>query len=119
MSQTLASIADTAQVVDGFIVMLFGSTYGLVLVPEIRLESWSISDCISVMNPYCVPFGPEVTEGADISLILTVGYLALAVLIVPMCYMNLDDNIFFQIISFVMLLSLSTLFIAQYLYLGI
>ena len=94
MSQALASIIDTAQVVDGFIVMIAGETYGMVVAPEWRgINSWSLVDCNRADNKYCVPFGRPGEPHMEIELVLTLGYVLLAIVIIPMGLMNLDENV--------------------------
>lgn len=114
MSQCIASIIDTAQVLDGFVVYLFGTTYGLEVLPVPQFRSWSHRECNRDANEYCSPF-----QDGDVSVILTVGYMALTLLVLPMGCMNLNENIAIQIVSFTMLGLLTTVFVINYCYIGL
>lgn len=115
-SQTAASIVSTAQSVDGLIVLMAGKTWAWE--PFYGSESWigrivewdPLRYCGNVgeKSSQCVPFSilPSGTAPA-IGIVLTAGYITTCALLAPLCRMNLDDNIKFQIGSFVVLVVLS------------
>jgi hypothetical protein len=115
MSQCLASIIETAQVMDGFVVYIFSSTYGVEFYPQFQFKQWKLSECQQATNPYCIPF----QDDATFSVILTAGYVLLTAIVLPMGCMNLDDNITIQIISFWMLVALTGVFIVNYITIGL
>jgi hypothetical protein len=74
-----------------------------------------LAGCNPKTNEYCIPF----QDDAEFSIILTAGYILLTAIVLPMGCMNLDDNITIQIISFVMLVVLTGIFILNYITIGL
>lgn len=109
LSQCVASIVSTAQVVDASIASLFGSTHAVQFggrenhpsVPSgasIWIDSWSPGDCDA--GDDCLPFqtllfGP---------IIITLGYVVTALLLGPLGLMDMKENVSTQLLSFVLLL---------------
>ena len=110
MSQLLASMVQTASVMDAFLVAASGHTSALAFDASsspsmVRAVTWSSAQCDRTTNPYCVPF----EGGGGAELFLTAGYGLLAALIAPLSLMNLDENISVQWVSFALLLSTSAI----------
>lgn len=90
LSLNLVSILETVQVMDWTLVGIFTCTYGLTLWPEVGFQS------------VCLPRGTPPT-GCDSpfgsSMVVGLGYAVVIVLIIPLGYWNLDDNIIIQVVS--------------------
>jgi hypothetical protein len=111
MSQCLASIIQVAQVMDGILVATLSKTYALD--PSYGVIEWTVETNCSPPPPsnhHCVPFG----ERESYVPILTLGYVILLVLIMPIGLMRLNENIAVQIVSFAMLVSLTLYFIVMF-----
>jgi hypothetical protein len=128
MAQICSSIVSNAQVMDGFVVFLspYSATYALQLSPTIEFLSWSppkemltiqpslsMQDVSNCHNLNVVPFRLEDGVVED-RVIISLGYVLLAVMLVPMSLMNLDENMFIQKISFYMMVILSVEFLYQF-----
>jgi len=115
MSQAVSAIVATAQVADQLLVFVFGRTYALALAPRYVLEWDEFScdaaicaprdeDCLAWAN-LCVPFGQsplDKLEGVELPIVFTLGYFLSLLAFAPLGTMALDDNIKFQIFSFVL-----------------
>jgi len=129
MAQTVSSIVANAQVVDSFIVFLnpYRTTYALEVFPHPHFISWSpplevIPAAAAAQHSReaaalchevnAVPFAD--LPGAEGRLLVSLGYVFLALLLVPMSNMNLDDNVIIQKVSFYMLVVLSIEFLVQF-----
>jgi hypothetical protein len=118
---------------DGFIVFMNPShtTYALQLRPTVGLVSWSppkkllesieharIDDSMvlsasgSCHNARVTPFddGPQ----SDSRILISAGYISLAIILIPMSLMNLEENITVQKVSFYILVLLSFEFMLQF-----
>jgi hypothetical protein len=102
--QCSAGIVQASQSLDSFIASyLLGSTYALQLYPSIKFLTWSeslcghggVHDTDTLQN--CVPFF------ADGPLIITLGYLIIVCLFLPLGLRNLKETMIVQLISFVFL----------------
>lgn len=135
MAQICSSIVSNAQVMDNFIVFLSpsSSVYALQVWPTIHWLSWtppedvlklaqaasqrggemSIHQAANCHLKNVVPFQLEDGVVED-RILISSGYVLLAVTLIPMSLMNLDENILIQKISFYMLLFLSLEFLAQF-----
>uniref|UniRef100_A0A0C3UDE5 Amino acid transporter transmembrane domain-containing protein n=1 Tax=Guillardia theta (strain CCMP2712) TaxID=905079 RepID=A0A0C3UDE5_GUITC len=124
MAQISSSIISNAQVMDSFIVFLNPrhTTYALQVWPTLDIISWSpplkailqppvtMEQSAACHQGKVIPFNDPEESRAIISL----GYLSLALILIPMSIMNLEENIFIQKISFYMLLLLSAEFLMQF-----
>lgn len=93
----MASIVDTAQVVDDFFANYVGETVALRLHPEpISIVHWNRSDCQTSEYGPCEPFNLE-DEG---SLLITTGYMISMISFFPLGLMDLKENTASQIFCF-------------------
>jgi hypothetical protein len=81
-------------------------------------QSWALTSCDTTDNQYCIPFQGKYDGAEGPTVVLTVGYLLLAALVLPQGNMNLDENIQFQIVSFIMLVVLTGVFLVNYWVIG-
>eukprot|EP00941_MAST-03F_sp_MAST-3F-sp1_P005141 g5141.t1 len=103
-SLNVASILDVAMVFDKLLAQATGSTIALEIWPNtMHLGLFGLQWIEKLYNP-----SDDTTMFA-----ITVGYLLVALLCLPMGFFNLDDNIVVQIISFIFLLLLMSEFIGQ------
>ncbi|KAF9101989.1 hypothetical protein BGX27_011238 [Mortierella sp. AM989] len=86
----IASIAICAQVFDNLLIQLFHKTCGIQVHPS------AVLICVSKQLPSSSPFSGV--------MIMTTGALVAMVLIVPLCLMNLSENIWIQVGSCVLIL---------------
>jgi amino acid permease len=105
MSQLISTIVETAQGSDAFLAYLFGTSHGVELFPVMSVKSMG-GDCNVTLADDCV----KLSDPLDNSIIFSLGYILVAVLILPMCFMNLDDNMSYQFGSF----SATLIFIAVF-----
>mmetsp|Transcript_6793 Transcript_6793/g.13414 ORF Transcript_6793/g.13414 Transcript_6793/m.13414 type:complete len:540 (-) Transcript_6793:1023-2642(-) len=128
IAQIVSSIVSNAQVMDAFIVFLNPNqaTYALQILPYVTVLSWrppmdssgaplQFSDAAECHASKVVPF----QDDSESRVVISLGYLSLALMLVPMSNMNLDDNIFIQKVSFYMLLVLSGEFLLQFFFQGL
>ena len=80
MQLNVASIIVSAQVMDQFFVFLFKKSFALQLYPFSIVTATDTSEM----------FG-------DYGVIISLGYLVCLVLCMPMGFLNLDENIYFQV----------------------
>lgn len=78
----IASIVVVAQCLDNFFALIFRSSVALELLPATRL--------LEAAQPGVDPFGPR----AD--LLLSAGYLFVVLFVLPLGFLNLDDNVHCQ-----------------------
>lgn len=104
MSQAVTGIVATAQVMDSLLMDWFVKTWGFAFDPMPRVVSWDIADCHGWHR--CIPFGGTKADHVNQPWVLTLGYVVTAVLIMPQSLLSLDDNIKFQMFSFVALVVL-------------
>lgn len=143
MCQLLASIVDTAQVVDAYMgsnTKVMDAVSLQVYPGPIRFIRWSIDACTnndnndqptnataSVLDTNNVTVRQILIEeddivdncvafasGTDGGLILTGGYVLAAILFFPLGLLNLKENIIWQILGFLMLLVFSAQFIMAF-----
>lgn len=104
LSVNILSILETVNVMDLTIVRIFNETCGLVLVPTAVNQTFGF-DCVAPLG--CShsnsPFGN--------SMVISVGFAVVIVIIIPMGYFNLEDNIFIQFVA----TAIQTLIIVQWL----
>ena len=127
MAQICSSIVSNAQVMDSFVVFLspYSATYALQLWPTVEFLTWkppeamlrapsmSMEESKNCHQMNVVPFRLE--DGvAEYRVLITFGYVLLAVMLIPMSLMNLDENMFIQKISFYMMVFLSMEFLYQF-----
>lgn len=85
-TMNIASILVSAQVMDEFIVFCFGQSYAIQFFPRF--------DIVVADASQAIPF-----EYAG-SVILSLGYVTTLTMCMPMGFLNLDENIIFQYLSF-------------------
>jgi len=98
-ASNIASIIVAAQVMDGFLVYLFGKTFAVHFVPPYK---W-----LTVTTLTERPFEAE-------TYVLSLGYLLCMVVCIPFGYFNLDENMGFQWFSFVTMLGTIAEFCIQF-----
>ena len=98
----IASIIVTAQVMDQFLVRIVGKSYALAL------EHGSFVETTDLATPF-----------AGAGLIISLGYMIVTVMCLPVGFLNLSEGIYFQYFSFAILLAGMVEFFAQYLQLDI
>lgn len=116
MSQCVASIISTAQVVDAFTANYHGQTYGLQfngLFSPPMLRTWSPGFCDD--GEECLPFD----ERSYGNVILTWGYVVTATLISPLCLRDMKDNVSTQTMSFLLMLMFLLEFCVSFVFNGI
>lgn len=110
----ISSIVDTAQIIDQIIAHIFGHTsaYRLSLSGKNKVKYWSHADCghHRIKAGECIPFHHQ----KDDQLLITLGYVATVVLFLPLAMMDLKENVFMQIVGFVVLLAISLQFIVSF-----
>lgn len=104
LSQAVASIISTSQVVDAFVATSLGETYALSF-PGLEAVSWAGGDCDDG-GAECLPFSPSSYS----PFILTLGYAITTFALLPLCLMDLKENVAAQLLSFGLLL----LFLAEF-----
>ncbi len=94
LSVNIVSILLTVQVMDWTIVRVFTSTCGLVLLP-VANKTVEGFQCISPVVGLCShdnsPFGN--------AMVISIGFVVIIALIIPMGYFNLEDNIGIQVLA--------------------
>ena len=122
MIQCSTGIVQAAQSLDSFLASyLIGSTYALQLYPSVNLISWTDERCSPGLDDTddlqelvnCVPF----FESG--SLVVTLGYLLITVLFLPIGMRNLKETMTVQIISFLFLLVVMITFQIEFVYSGL
>eukprot|EP00026_Physarum_polycephalum_P003313 Phypoly_transcript_03323.p1 GENE.Phypoly_transcript_03323~~Phypoly_transcript_03323.p1 ORF type:complete len:556 (+),score=48.61 Phypoly_transcript_03323:797-2464(+) len=103
----IAGIVISSQVLDSMFVHLFHNTCGLELHP--RLFHW---DCVSHDTQDESPFG-------DAFMLFTIGYLVVMVVVIPLGYLNLDDNIIIQVAALIFLVAVIVDWIATFVKTGL
>jgi hypothetical protein len=120
--QCSAGIVQASQSLDSFIASyLVGNTYALQIYPSIKFLSWSESLCgegdIHNTGPdalqNCVPFF------ADGPLIITLGYLIVICLFLPLGLRNLKETMIIQLISFAFLVIVMIQFNTEFFSVGL
>ncbi|KAG0215659.1 hypothetical protein BGX28_008905 [Mortierella sp. GBA30] len=86
----IASIAISAQLFDNLLIRIFHRTCGLQVYPSVALI------CVTEQLPAASPFSGV--------LIMSTGAFVALIMIVPLCLMNLSENIWLQIASCVLIL---------------
>mmetsp|Transcript_8843 Transcript_8843/g.13019 ORF Transcript_8843/g.13019 Transcript_8843/m.13019 type:complete len:488 (-) Transcript_8843:375-1838(-) len=109
MCLMIASIVETSQIVDAF----FGNevqSIGIQFSPMIKIVTWDNNGCDLEENvDACVPF---VDTGS--SKILTLGYVLCALMFIPIGRLSLEGNMFWQEISFVLMLFCCAQFVYEF-----
>ncbi|GAM23877.1 hypothetical protein SAMD00019534_070520, partial [Acytostelium subglobosum LB1] len=98
----VASIIVCAQVLDSMFIYLFGKTCGLELYPQ--AFHWTCADKLTQSSS---PF-------TDMYMLFTFGYLVVLVVIIPLGFLNLDDNIIVQIGAFIMMLVITSSWVVMF-----
>ncbi len=125
MSQAVASIVSTAQVVDAFIANIFGATYGfqpfflfemeMVKKDRVALAMWSPGQCDHHHRIHdCLPFSSHHYS----SFVLSLGYAITAIILVPLSLMDMKENAASQKLSFFLLLVFLAEFVGSFYYNG-
>ncbi|GAM27241.1 hypothetical protein SAMD00019534_104160 [Acytostelium subglobosum LB1] len=98
----IASIIVCAQVMDSMIVFIFKRTCGLEMYPH--AFHWT---CVDQLTGTTSPF-------VDMYMFFTIGYLIVLVIIIPLGFLNLEDNIIVQIASFVIMLIITSSWVVMF-----
>ena len=101
MCQCIASIIDTAQVVDVILSKMFGYAYALRLSYSpfgVDVVSWNETMCPPLHEGLCEPFTSE--RGLH-GLLLSTGYVICTIVFLPIALLNLKENTPWQIFCFV------------------
>ena len=110
----ISSVVDTAQIIDQIIAHVFGytSAFRLSLSGTNKVKYWSQADCghHRIAAGECIPFHHQ----KDDQLLITLGYVTTVGLFLPLAMMDLKENIFMQIVGFVVLLAISLQFIVSF-----
>eukprot|EP00550_Attheya_septentrionalis_P006573 CAMPEP_0198290160 /NCGR_PEP_ID=MMETSP1449-20131203/8119_1 /TAXON_ID=420275 /ORGANISM="Attheya septentrionalis, Strain CCMP2084" /LENGTH=421 /DNA_ID=CAMNT_0043988619 /DNA_START=161 /DNA_END=1423 /DNA_ORIENTATION=- len=130
LCQTVASIVDTAQVVDEFMGTKGTNGWGVRLYPRpVEFIEWDSGVCLQhtdtdfgidnrdddTIRGGCDPFSDQ-PEGA---FIITLGYLLSALAFLPLGLMDLKENAAWQIFGFLFLLAVSVQFIFVFIQQGL
>jgi hypothetical protein len=116
LSQVVASIVSSAQLIDSLIVAVSpnSTTYALQLYPSPGVVSWTEP---IVIGDSC---GGELTPFQDSpALLITAGYAALTIFILPLGFQTLSDNVVLQTASFFLIMLLLCEFVRQFLQEGL
>jgi len=116
-TQNVASIVSTAQSLDAYLASTaLGEAWALQLwpLPSLGLTSWHVPKSCLAEGVHCSAFA---TQGPD-AVLITAGYVVVAVLFLPLCFMNLEENITWQKVSFVVLCVLTVEFMVGVCYAG-
>jgi len=89
----IAGIVISSQVLDSMFVHLFHNTCGLEIHP--RFFHW---ECVSTGTQDESPFG-------NAFMLFTIGYLVVMAVVIPLGYLNLDDNIIIQVAALMFLVA--------------
>jgi len=103
----VAAIIECAQVADATLIALFKRTCGLQIYPSF---DWQ---CIATHTATDSPF----PDGHYY--LFTIGFLIMMVLVIPMGYLNLDDNIIVQILADIFLVIVTGDFLATFIVHGL
>lgn len=98
----VASIIECAQVADEAIIKIFGRSCGLQIAPHFEFQ------CVHDANDSDSPFY------ASSFYLFTIGFLIMMVAVIPMGMLNLDDNIYIQIIADIFLAVVTVDFIVTF-----
>ncbi|EGC28531.1 hypothetical protein DICPUDRAFT_51794 [Dictyostelium purpureum] len=96
----VASIIICAQVMDSTLIAIFKKTCGLQMAPHVE---WICETSVSADSS---PFSGY--------MFFTIGYLVVLVIIIPLGFLNLDDNIIVQIIAVILMFTLTTSWIVTF-----
>jgi len=112
LCSNIASIIDTSQVVDEFIVnFIFQESYAIRFYPfPVTVVTWDKTLCPPLEEGSCEPFNVE----EDGVLLLSLGFVISAVCFLPMALMDLKENTQFQIFGFIVTLAVSFQFICVF-----
>ena len=116
LSQMVASIVSTSQVVDAFVATLHGQTYALSFpayatpshTQPFHFTTWTDGDCDT--GTECLPFSPARYS----PVILTLGYILTTLALLPLCLKDMKENEGAQVLSFVLLLVFGGQFIYSF-----
>jgi hypothetical protein len=84
LAVNIAAIRVSSQAVDSFLILAFKKTFGIEFYPHARATA---------------VYGPNDWYGNDLVLGISLGYVILAVLLIPLSFMQLKSNIKVQIVS--------------------
>jgi hypothetical protein len=107
LSLNIASIIATSQSLDFAILKLIGHSCGLEFYPSVKFL------CINTpVHNHVTPFGDEIR-------IISIGIIIVLLLIVPLGYINLNNNIFVQEIAFLSIIFIVILWTIDFIRIGI
>jgi len=111
--QIIASIVDTAQVVDQFLAKMGTGTMALSFHDySISIKNWDGTSC-NYVNGYCDPF-----ESDKYGFVFSIGYIICGVCFLPLGLLNLKENVAWQIFCFVVTIGTVLQFITYFFSLG-
>eukprot|EP01133_Synstelium_polycarpum_P003934 gene3934-4555_t len=102
----VASIIVCAQVMDSMLIFIFKKTCGLSMYPHVE---WL---CETVQTDNSSPF-------TNVYMFFTFGYLIVLILIIPLGFLNLDDNIVVQIGAFCIMIVITSSWIVIFIMHGL
>lgn len=103
----VASIIECAQVADDTLIAVFGRSCGLQVYPHPKWE------CVVMESASDSPFS------ASAFYLFTIGFILMMVIVIPMGLLNLDDNIYIQVLADLFLVVVTVDFIATFIIHGI
>lgn len=116
----VSSLVDNAQVIDTFLGHCnpWGGSYALAMDPthwNTTITTWNKSECSKeeLRSGACIPFATNRAEDENVYM-LTIGYVCTAVLFFPLALMDLNENVAWQILGFIVLLVTSVQFIVTF-----
>jgi len=115
----VASIVDTAQVVDQILSRFSGGAVAFEWGKGgWEIIRWAAHNCTGerLKNGACIPFEADTNANPWM---LTTGYLLSGMMFLPMSLMDLKENIVFQVVGFVVLIVISLQFVVSFLMNGI
>ena len=104
-AMNVASIIVTGQVMDVVLIKVLGESCGLQLYPHV---GWQ---CVHEVSRDVSPFGPV--------FIITLGYFLCLVLILPISFLNLDENIWIQKLSAALMIFMVLIWLITFFRIGL
>eukprot|EP00667_Euglena_gracilis_P009833 EG_transcript_9990 len=105
----VGSIIIMAQTADQILLFLFSQSFALELYPHLGF----MTETATRLAADTLPFATDL-HGAPNPVVLTLGYLLSAVVFLPLGFMTLEENVFFQFFAFVVFIALTLLFIGVF-----
>jgi amino acid permease len=103
----IAAIIECSQIADDAVIRLFHKTCGLELHPTLHMS------CVSVEAVSDSPFP------SDAIYLFTIGLFVTMIIVLPMSFFNLDDNIYIQIVAEIFLIIITLAFVVTFIVHGL